>query len=380
MRRGGFDLAVVGAGFAGLACAEAAARRGLRVVVLERKRDVGAGVHTTGLLTREAATALRAPPSVLGARLDAIDLCVRQGSVVRLRRDGAGFLATDTPALLRALADRAVAAGAELRLGAAVDGLSEGRAAARLAMRDGDIVGASRVVACDGARSRIARAAGLARPRRMLAGVEQHVELAEGHDLDPGACLLMLDHALAPGYAAWCVRGVHGAWQVGVLGDPRAGWRPDSALRALLAWLARTRGGRVNGVVETRGGIVPAGGAPARPWNGRVIAVGDAAGHVSALTAGGIGRAALAGRAVGEGLLEPGEPWQPALEGLAAACGGWRRAAAAALALAVRCGAPGLVGALQVQSLATAATDLAFRETRVSRGPRAGTARSGLRA
>jgi 2-polyprenyl-6-methoxyphenol hydroxylase-like FAD-dependent oxidoreductase len=39
VRRNGFDhdLAIVGAGFAGLACARSAARRGLSVVVLERQ-------------------------------------------------------------------------------------------------------------------------------------------------------------------------------------------------------------------------------------------------------------------------------------------------------------------------------------------------------
>ena len=40
------DVIIVGAGFAGLTCAQSAARRGLRVRVLERKRAVGASVHT----------------------------------------------------------------------------------------------------------------------------------------------------------------------------------------------------------------------------------------------------------------------------------------------------------------------------------------------
>ncbi len=49
------DVVVVGASFAGAACALAAARAGLRVVVLERKADPGSKLHTTGILVKEAA-------------------------------------------------------------------------------------------------------------------------------------------------------------------------------------------------------------------------------------------------------------------------------------------------------------------------------------
>jgi flavin-dependent dehydrogenase len=50
-----FDLVIAGAGFAGLACARAAATLGLRTAVLERKSDPGAAPRTTGILVKEVA-------------------------------------------------------------------------------------------------------------------------------------------------------------------------------------------------------------------------------------------------------------------------------------------------------------------------------------
>jgi len=49
------DVVIVGASFAGAACALAAAQRGLRVCVLERKRDPGEKLRTTGIIVKEAA-------------------------------------------------------------------------------------------------------------------------------------------------------------------------------------------------------------------------------------------------------------------------------------------------------------------------------------
>ena len=44
------DLAIVGGGYAGLSCARAAALEGLSVKVIDRKRDLGEKIRTTGIL------------------------------------------------------------------------------------------------------------------------------------------------------------------------------------------------------------------------------------------------------------------------------------------------------------------------------------------
>ena len=73
-----YDLAIVGASFAGLAAAATAAARDLRVVVLEAKPRSGARVHTTGILVKEAGEELDFPPALTkkihGVRLYAPNL------------------------------------------------------------------------------------------------------------------------------------------------------------------------------------------------------------------------------------------------------------------------------------------------------------------
>jgi flavin-dependent dehydrogenase len=53
-----YDVIIVRASFAGLACAEALALRSCSVLVLERKADPGTGLHTTSILVHEAAELL----------------------------------------------------------------------------------------------------------------------------------------------------------------------------------------------------------------------------------------------------------------------------------------------------------------------------------
>ena len=205
------DLAVVGAGFAGLACARAAAARGLDTVVLDRKDDPGARPHTTGLLVKEVADALD-PPAALTRRIARIRLYAPSLRHVDLASPGYYFLATDTAGLLRWLAASAREAGARLRFSSPVRSIARRRSRFTLAG-----VAARFVAGADGRRSRVAGAAGLGRNASFLTGVEAEVEGARG--IDPRCLHCFLDSRLAPGYLAWVVPGVGGA-QVGLACRP----------------------------------------------------------------------------------------------------------------------------------------------------------------
>ncbi len=279
-----YDLIIVGASFAGLACARTAAARGLKVCVLERKRDPGAGVRTTGILVKEAAEDVDVPAH-LTRRVRGVRLYAPNGAYVDHWAPGYYFLATDTPGLMRWLAEEATRAGADVRLGTPFRGaevLDEGVAVHDAGVRAPLLIGA------DGAASNVARVFGLARNTEFLAGAEW--ELAPEPGLDPRFLHCILDSKIAPGYIAWAVPGVN-CIQLGVA--VRKGKAdPGAVLRNYGARLGLSQA-RCIGV---RSGPIPVGGALARTAAGPVMLIGDAAGHCSPLTGGGIALALRLGR------------------------------------------------------------------------------------
>jgi flavin-dependent dehydrogenase len=125
----------------------------------------------------------------------------------------------------------------------------------------------------------VARQLGLDRNQEMLAGIEEVVPSRGGTPV----MHCFLDPRLAPGYIAWVVDDGEET-HVGVAGY-RPGWDPGAALRTFRASVRHLADGRV---IERRGGMIPVGGMLRHIANQRGLVVGDAAGAVSPLTAGGL--------------------------------------------------------------------------------------------
>jgi digeranylgeranylglycerophospholipid reductase len=138
------------------------------------------------------------------------------------------------------------------------------------------------LVGADGPRSAVARDFGLGLNRRFLMGVEGEYVGVRG--LDPDRLHCFIDRRLAPGYIGWALIGMHGIAQIGLAARSPA--KPD--LPAFMAKLSRIFDLDGARLIGRRGGPIPIGGRVNR-WAGeRVLLVGDAAGIVSPLTAGGI--------------------------------------------------------------------------------------------
>ncbi len=294
-----FDLVIVGGSFAGLVCARTAAMRGLKVAVIDRRREPGAAIHTTGILVKEAADELDLP-SDLVRRIHGVRLYAPSLASVDLSEPGYYFLATDTARLLRWLALDAAMAGARLCFGTSYRGACYEGDGLRLRGMD---VTTRYLIGADGARSAVARTFGLGTNRQFLQGIEAHLPIGAAPDSHLLHCFL--NRKLAPGYIAWAVPGVE-ALQIGLAAA--RGVKPN--LDAALETIGGLIGADTSRVLERRAGLIPCGG-PVRPFaTDRVLLVGDAAGLVSPLTGGGIYNAFHFGRraaqAVSDHLLDHG--------------------------------------------------------------------------
>ncbi len=285
------DLLIIGAGFAGLAAARAAALRGLRVVVADAKPQVGARLHTTGILVKEAQDVLDAPAH-LTRRIEKVRLYGPSRKPVDITAKDGYFLTTDTAGVLRWMADEAERAGVYIRTRARFLGgeVNAGGVRANLA---GDSLHARWVFGADGARSTVAKSFGLGRNTRLLLGLER--EYAAWGDLDPEYLHCTLDSRMAPGYLGWACVGPQ-VCQVGLAVSH--GRKPQ--LTPFANEITSRFGLDPNDVVERRSGPIPCGGVVKNWAMNRVTLIGDAAGWVSPLTAGGIRLALELGRRAGQ--------------------------------------------------------------------------------
>ncbi|CAL9348790.1 hypothetical protein SUDANB176_00430 [Streptomyces sp. enrichment culture] len=280
------DVLVVGAGLAGLHVAALLARRGHDVLLVERRATLAAAIRTTGIFVRKTLDDFPLPSEHLGPPIRRVMLYPPgMRRPVSLVSDRDEYRVGDMAPLYGAAAAVATDAGVRMALGTRYAG-RQGNTF-HLVGRDGPAAIRARfVVGADGARSRVARDLGLDRNRHLLVGAEEVFEVpANG---EPPTFHCVLDPSLAPGYLAWVVNDGRHA-HVGVAGY--ADRFPEGLRRALVRFSASAPG--LTGVdrpgtVERRGGPIPVGGVLRRIGCADGLLVGDAAGAVSPLTAGGL--------------------------------------------------------------------------------------------
>jgi flavin-dependent dehydrogenase len=212
---------------------------------------------------------------------------------VDLAAPGYYFLATDTPGVMRWLAGQAEAAGARIALGAAF------KSAVRLQSGfDLGEHGTTRfLIGADGPHSRVARALALGTSTRFLVGVEHEYANLQIGDSDKLHCFI--DRRIAPGYIGWVLAGVGGV-QAGLARRQHGtSWKPDDAMASFLDKIAPAIDLRDVAPTGVRAGLIPCGGVVSPVAASRALLVGDAAGMVSPVTAGGIHTALKHGMAAG---------------------------------------------------------------------------------
>jgi len=290
------DVAVIGAGPAGLTAARALAARGHDVVVLEEHAGIGVPVHCTGVLGVDAFTEFDLPrESILGtahtARFVAAD-----GSSVSVDAERVEAAVVDRALFDQGLAASSRRAGAELRSGARVRAIAVGAAGVTIGVEGGDRVEARACIIACGANYRFNRQLGLGVPRTFVQSAQLEQPL-DGLD----RVEVHLGREVAPGGFAWLVpleRDGRPHARLGLMCDTRA-----LARFRQFAVRMRERFGAAGDWPDPRLKVLPL-GPVSRTYGTRLLAVGDAAGLVKPTTGGGIYYSLISGRIAAETLDE----------------------------------------------------------------------------
>jgi len=294
-----FDVVIIGAGLAGLQCAKLLSRRGAKILLVDRKTDLTRGVHTTGIFVRKTLEDFDFPAGTLGNAVRHVTLyspCLR---AVDLESEKDEFRVGKMGALYESMLRECLASGVEFSNGTRyISANSAGSESSNFSSETGEVrtivklekegkafeVGAKVLIGADGAASRVAKDLGLDENEEWIVGYEEVYHA--GNRAGEPRLHCFLDARLAPGYLAWIAddgEEIH----IGV-GGYAANFNPREALKSFKEKTRKLFDLTGAKLAETRGGRIPVGGVLRRIASERGILIGDAAGAVSPLTAGGL--------------------------------------------------------------------------------------------
>ena len=278
-----YDVTIIGAGLAGLQCARLLAKQGISVLLVDRKHTLDQKIHTTGIFVRRTLVDFDIPDDCLGPAIKHVTLyspalrplaLVSQHDEFRIGRMGQ---------LYQRYLQQCVLSGVHWLPQTSYVSHSAARGELTVQLSSGSIT-TRYLIGADGARSRVARDLKLELNREWIVGVES---VFEGAVLDgPPRLLCFLDPKLAPGYIAWIAHDGEET-HLGVGGYPSL-FDPTAALLEFRSRVASIIDLRTAKQIETRSGLIPVGGVLRNIANSSGMLIGDAAGAVSPLTAGGL--------------------------------------------------------------------------------------------
>ncbi|MFQ5908649.1 MAG: NAD(P)/FAD-dependent oxidoreductase [Thermoplasmata archaeon] len=279
----------MGAGPAGSTTARYAAQRGLRTLVLERRKTIGfpvqcgeymasnREVESLFPLAGEVDSLFELPEALMERRTDVIRIFSPSGRSYDVPFEGYTVSRDKVDPHWAALAERE---GAEILTECRVRRVRDSAVETSRGTFEGSVV-----VGADGPHSTVANSVGLTAPSPLAAAVTCEVVGTFGDSLD------IHFGNVAPGGYAWVIP-KEGAANVGLGVWPKYEGRLDGLLQGFLDRMGFVTNGWT-------GGWVPEMGSVPQTVLGNVLLVGDAAGHVMPTNGGGVNTAMVCGRIAG---------------------------------------------------------------------------------
>lgn len=257
------------------------------MLLVDRKASLEQSIHTTGIFVRRTLEDFDIPDDCLGPPLRHVTLYSPSRRSMELSSPHDEFRIGRMGRLYKRYLDHSVRAGVEWMPETRYSGHSvlKDQLVVRLDSRSSSSWVKTRyLIGADGANSRVSKHLQLDTNQEWIVGVED--VFADVPREGPPRLHCFLDPALAPGYLAWVAHDGEEA-HIGVGGYPGM-FDPVQALEKFRAGLSGIIDLRKATQIERRGGRIPVGGVLRNIANEHGLLIGDAAGAVSPLTAGGL--------------------------------------------------------------------------------------------
>jgi geranylgeranyl reductase family protein len=288
------DVVVIGAGPAGIHAASLLARGGLDVALFEAQNRIGERAICSGVVGDEAFARFNLPTHPILSEIRCIQAVSPGGRKLEHRTDTPLAQVIDKGEFNRALAQRAANAGVQIRLGSWVNSLEVEKHSVGVRYRSAGTGPASLrahvAIITTGVNGSLNYALGLAQPRQFLRALQTELTLpANGLG---NATRVFVGQGVAPGAFGWEIPLGNDRWRVGLMTEQN----PEPFFAKLVRRVAPQVD--ISTLRIDRKGIAQA--AVGRCVIDRVIAAGEAAGHIKTTTGGGIYYGLLSAELVGD--------------------------------------------------------------------------------
>ncbi len=285
-----YDVIVVGAGPAGSISAKTCAEKGLDVLLIEKRQEIGVPVRCAEGVGKEIEMLVKIDKRFISAEIEKAKIITPNNATIELSADKAGNevgYVLERKIFDRYLAKLASKAGAEVRVKTSAIGLERENGCVKLKIRSiGEVeeVKARIVIGADGIESKVAKWAGIDTTLK-LDEIESCVQyLMTNIEFEENTTYFWIGKKFAPGGYIWLFPKGEDAANVGIGIMPKMS---EKSAKILLDKFVRENFPDGN-ITEIVIGGVPVKGAIETAVADNVMLAGDSARHADPLTGGGI--------------------------------------------------------------------------------------------